>query len=108
MKTGPPTPADQVQLMIYIYALHHLSACSGIDFDGGAVYRDHQVDIPGSAVDEAFRTSVFSLIRRVASSDPARRVPGQLECALCDLTAEDCPARVESDASDYSATVEDF
>ena len=108
VKTGQPTPADRVQVMIYIYALPNLSAYSGADFDGKVVYRDHQVDIPGSAVDETFKTSLFSLIRRVATADPARRVPSQLECALCDLTAEDCPERVESDASDDAATVKDF
>ena len=108
VKTGQPTPADQVQMMIYIYALPHLSAYSGAEFDGKVVYRDHQVDVPGSTVDEAFKTSLFSMIHRVASPDPARRVPSRLECALCDLTAEDCPERVESDAPDDTATVEDF
>jgi hypothetical protein len=108
VKTGQPTPADQVQVMIYIYALPYLSGHSGTEFDGKVVYRDHQVDIPGSSVDEAFKTSLFSLIRRVASTDPARRVPSKLECALCDLTAEDCLDRVESDASDSTVAVEDF
>ena len=108
VKTGQPTPADQVQVMIYIYALPHLSAFSGAEFDGRVVYRDHQVDIPGSAVDETFKTGLFSLIRRVTSDDPARKVPSQLECALCDLTIEDCPERVESVASDDVATVSDF
>ncbi len=108
VKTGQPTPANQVQVMIYLYALSNLAAYSGVEFDGKVVYRDHQVDIPGSAVDEAFKTSLFSMIRRVASDDPARRVPSRLECALCDLTTEDCPERVESDASDDAATVEDF
>lgn len=108
VKTGAPTPADRVQVMIYIYALPNLPAYSGDEFDGKVVYQDHEVDIPGSAVDEAFKASLFSLIRRVANADPARRVPSRLECALCDLTAEDCPERVESDAPNDTATVKDF
>jgi hypothetical protein len=108
VKTGQPTPADQVQVMIYIYALPNLPAYSGAEFDGKVVYRDHQVDIPGSAVDEPFKASLFSLIRRVASADSARRVPSRLECALCDLTKEDCSERVEPDEPDASTAVRDF
>ena len=108
VKTGQPTPADQVQVMIYLYALPNMSGYSGVEFDGKVVYRDHQVDVPSSAVDEAFKTSLFSLIRRVASPNQSRRVPSQLECALCDLTADDCPERVEPDQSNEPPTVSDF
>ena len=42
-------------------------------------------------------TTLGALIRRLSADDPARRVPTRQECRFCDITAEDCAERVESD-----------
>ena len=76
IKTGQPRASDNVQVMIYMYALPHIPQFRGMEFDGLLVYRgDHRVEIPASAVDDAFKSNLFDLIRRVSDSDPARKSP---------------------------------
>ena len=45
---------------------------------------------------QAFKSELFALIRRIADSQPARRVPSALECGMCDLTPNDCPDRIDA------------
>ena len=98
IKTGQPRASDNVQVMIYMYALPHVPQFRGMEFDGQLVYRGgHHVDIPASAVDDAFKSNLFDLIRRVSDSGPARKVPSGLECGMCDLTPADCPERLDED-----------
>ncbi len=108
VKTGQPSVADHAQLMIYMYALAHVGRFRGVELSGRVVYRDHNVDIPGRAIDDAFRANLFALLRRVASPDPPKRVPSQLECAFCDLTPAECPQRTEGTQADDVVDVPDF
>ena len=95
-KTGRPSPADAVQVMIYMYALSRaLERYRGIRLTGQVVYSDHVVDIPAAAVDEAFVRNAGQLITRLASEMPARRVPSPGECRFCEITPADCPERAE-------------
>ena len=75
-KTGRPSPADAVQVMIYMYALPRaLERYRGLRLTGRIAYSDHLVDIPTEAVDEAFVGTAGQLITRLASEMSARRVP---------------------------------
>ena len=71
VKTGSPSPAHSVQVMLYMYAVpramgrHH----------GVVVYRDHEVPIPAAAMDEMFIRNLAGLVRRLSASEAARRVP---------------------------------
>ena len=104
VKTGRRKDSDAAQVMIYMYALPHLSRHKGRRFDGKVVYGDGgEAAIPAEAVDAAFRDSLHALIRRVAAPEPARRVPSGLECAMCDLTSADCPDRVDEDPRETAA-----
>ena len=96
VKTGEPSASDQAQVMIYMYAMPYASPqFKGVRFDGTVVYRDHEVPIPADAVDESFKGGLFQLIRKVGASAPPRKVPSAVECRFCDITAADCPERVE-------------
>ena len=96
IKTGQPRASDSAQVMIYMYALPHINQFRGMHFDGRVVYPDdRQVEIPADSVNDAFKTELFSLIRRLADPGPARRVPSALECGMCELTPADCPERVD-------------
>ena len=55
-----------------------------------------------------FIKDLGSLIRRLAADKPAARVPSEHECRFCDITAEDCPARVNSNPSTHEGTTMEF
>ena len=107
-RTGKPGPAHAAQVLIYMYAVPKaLEQYRGVEFRGHVVYPESQVGIPVSAVDKKFTENLGSLIRRLASETPARRVPSAQECAFCDITKSDCPERVEGIAPG-EATTDDF
>ena len=110
-KTGKPSPAHSAQLLIYMYGLPRaLEQYRGVEFRGHVVYPESQVGIPVSAVDKKFTENLGSLIRRLASETPARRVPSAGECRFCDITKADCPERVEvaQAQAQGEGTTEDF
>ena len=108
-KTGKPSAAHSAQVMVYQYAVpKSLEQYRGMEFRGHVVYPDAQVGIPVSAVDEKFTERLGSLIRRLASETPARRVPSAQECRFCDITAGDCPERVEREADGHEGITDDF
>jgi len=61
----------------------------GVTFDGRVVYEDQEVSIPSTAIDGPFIENLSQLIKRVVSTTPARKVPSQMECGFCNLTAAD-------------------
>ena len=99
VKTGSPSPAHGVQVMLYLFAVPRaLVQFRDVEFDGKVVYPDHEVSVPASAVDDTFVRNLSSLIHRLASSTPARKVPSRWECQYCKVSSRDCPERVESDS----------
>jgi hypothetical protein len=108
VKTGRPSPAHSVQVMLYMYAVPRvLRQYHGVTFDGVVAYGDHQVAIPAAAVDETFIGNLAELVQRLSAGAPARRVPSPRECGFCDITSADCPERVVEDAMAEGVT-EDF
>ena len=76
----------------------------GVEFDGKIVYEGNEVVIPASAVDETFINNLGQLIRRVASTTPARKVPSAMECGFCNITKADCAERVAGDVMEEGET----
>ncbi len=108
VKTGRPSPSHSVQVMVYMYAVPRaLKQHQAVTFDGVVVYGDHEVEVPSSAIDAAFVTVLSQLIRRVAGSVPARRVPSQMECRFCPITDKDCSDRAANKLSSVGET-QDF
>ena len=94
--------------MGYQYAvLLALPEYCGVQFRGHIAYPNSQVGIPASAVDGKFVQNLAALIRRLASETPARRVPSVQECRFCDITADDCPDRID-DGPRQEGTTPDF
>ena len=107
-KTGQPSPSHHVQLLLYMYAIpRSLRQYKGIDFEGKVVYPDHEAYIPSFALDDTFIDNFSELIQRLASHDPARKVPSKLECSFCNITSADCAERVETDITSDAET-DDF
>ena len=109
VKTGTPSAAHHVQVMLYMYALPlALPRYRGVVFDGRIEYLDHDVQVPPDAIDETFTTNLTELIRRLAAPGPPRAVPSVLECGFCDITASDCTERTEAEESDSGGETNDF
>ncbi len=107
-KTGRTNPAHSTQVLIYQYAVPRaLEKYRGLEFRGHVVYPDSNVQIPASGVDGKFVERLGSLIRRLAYEAPARKVPSAAECRWCDITAADCPERVEETEA-TEGTTDDF
>ena len=108
-KTGRPSSHHDVQVMIYQYAVPRaLEEYRGMKFRGHVIYPDGNVQIPVSGIDRKFIDRLGSLIRRLADETPARKVPSAGECRWCDITAEDCPERVEGEPQGREGTTDDF
>ena len=95
--------------MIYLYAIPRaLQGYRGAKLRGQVTYRDHTIRISADAVDDQFIQNLGALIRRISGEEPARRVPSRQECRFCDISAADCPERVDVDLRPEEGTTEDF
>ena len=95
-KTARPSPHRAVQVLTYMYAVPRaLPEYRDTEFRGHLIYLESHVQIPVSGLDQKFIDRLGSLIRRLADETPARRVPSASECRWCDITAAECPERVE-------------
>ena len=109
VKTGQPSPAHDVQVMIYMYAIPRaLPQFQGINFDGVIVYSDYEKRIPATSVDANFIDNLGSMITRLASTTAPSRVPSKLECGFCSITKSDCPDRIEKTDQSERNTTDDF
>jgi PD-(D/E)XK nuclease superfamily len=96
VKAGQKRASDRIQVMIYMYAVPRaMSQYRGKQFDGLIVYEDDWEVIPADKIDATFITNLGSLIKRVSSKEPARRVPSIRECKFCDMTKDICEARID-------------
>ena len=97
VKTGQPTASDHVQVMTYMYAVPRaLGQYANMTFDGVVAYRDYEVSIPASAVDEQFIDRLATLIRKISNEGPPAKTPSAMECGFCLISKAECPERVES------------
>ena len=107
-KTGQPSPAHHLQVMLYMYALPRaFLRYRGLTLSGQVAYADQVVPVPAEAVDETFVKNLGQLITRLASQMPAKRIPSSRECRFCEITSADCPERAEEIAVEEGKT-DDF
>ena len=95
--------------MIYMYALPRArSEFRGARIAGEIIYPDRTQRVPQGGIGQGFIEDLSVLIRRIAAPEPPVRVPSAAECRFCDITAADCPERVEAAPEPESATTDDF
>lgn len=100
-KTGSPRPSHQVQVMIYLLSLPYArKPYSPLPLHGRVVYRGEAVDMPADQVDDGFREHFRNVISVIGGPAPALRVPSPRECGFCDISADDCAERVDSEAEE--------
>ena len=52
--------------------------------------------------------SLVALIQRVAAPEPPPTTAGASKCRFCDITAEDCPDRIDADPDPSTGDTNDF
>ena len=109
VKTGQERPWHRVQVMIYQYALPlALPQYRNVRIGGEVIYPTHTVRVPRGALPGHFIEELGALIRRLATDAPPKRVPSVQECGFCEVTAEDCPERVDMASETTTATTDHF
>ncbi|MHC4414297.1 MAG: PD-(D/E)XK nuclease family protein [Planctomycetota bacterium] len=96
-KTGAPKMGDHFQVLTYMIVLPFTHpACKGKAPDGEVQYTNDVVDIPSTKATPELRALFRETVHRIGGQAPLPRVPSYDECRFCDITAADCPQRVES------------
>ena len=109
VKTGKEQPWHAVQVMIYQYAIPRaLPQYKGMRMAGEVVYPTRTVKVPMGALPGQFIEDLGAHIRRLAADKPAQRVPSPQECRFCDISAADCPERVEDTYESEAGETADF
>ena len=109
VKTGRESASHVVHVMIYLYAMPRAhEQYRDRKIRGQVTHEGHTVHIPPESVNERFIRSLATLTRRLADKNPAKRVPSAQECRFCDITAADCPQRVEQGSEPAGGTTTDF
>ena len=99
-KLGKQRGSDSFQVLTYmrVLPLTHV-ACRGVPLAGEVQYRDASLHIePGQLTDE-LKGLIRGTIERVGSETPAVKAPSLSECRFCEITAADCPERVDEEQS---------
>lgn len=95
-KTGKPKNSDQVQVMLYMMFLPQcIKEYGETIFDGYVRYKDSEVPIFHTDIDEDLKKVVWDVIKRISATEPCRKTPSYNECNFCDISKEDCSERVE-------------
>ena len=109
VKTGREQPWHIVQVMIYQWALPKaLPQYKHARLAGEVVYPNHIARVPKGALPSQFIDQLASTIRRIAAYTPPTRVPSLQECRFCNISAADCPDRMDDELAFDDANTDDF
>jgi PD-(D/E)XK nuclease superfamily len=107
VKTRSMKVSHRVQVMLYMWALPKaFPAYRGLRFDGRLVCPAGELDIPADEVDEPFVRRARDLLRQICGDKPPMASPSPGECRHCEITAEDCPVRMDGGESPEAETYE--
>ena len=108
-KTGRPRASDPIQALVYLLLLPIKNPrCAGVELAGRVVYKTSSVDVPRSALDEAFRERFVHLVHRVGGGNPLPKAPSWSECRWCDIASSVCLCRVNEPPSSAEAETDLF
>ena len=110
VKTGREQTRHRPQILTYMYALPRtLDQYRGVMLGAEIIYPERTVKVPPGSVHMGFVDDLGALICRVAADEAPKRVPSAQECRFCDITAEDCPDRMDAPAdTNTTAQTDDF
>lgn len=105
-KTGQPKNRDWWQVLIYLAVLPKCFAVQTDRLRGEVCYPSHRTPVVGAELTQDRADRIWALIRKVGDGQRLACVPSANECHFCDITAADCPQRVEEAIA--SALVSEF
>lgn len=99
-KTGKEKPSDKTQVLIYMLLLPFSKAYKEkvreAQIRGKIQYQHHRADISTEQVNDKFKSVFRNAMGMAAMTYPPHKVPSFGECKYCDITAKDCPERVDN------------
>jgi PD-(D/E)XK nuclease superfamily len=99
-KSGKQRNADSFQVLTYMRVLPIThAACRDVTLAGEVQYRDASLRIAPSQLSGELKGLIRGTIERVGSDAPAIKAPSLSECRFCEITAADCPERVDEEQS---------
>ena len=108
VKTRSLKVSHHVQVMLYMWALPKaFPRYHGLRFDGRLVCPAGELDIPADEIDERFVRRTRDLLHQVCGDEPPMTSPSLGECRYCEITAEDCPDRMDG-AETQEVETEEF
>lgn len=97
-KTGSRRDSDQFQVLLYMMMLpYDHPVCRDANLIGEVAYQDGSVEIPADELDDDLKDRVKQVLHIVGAVDPPDRVASYGECSWCNISAEDCPDRIETE-----------
>jgi len=98
-KSGKQRDSDFFQVLTYMRVLPVTHpACKGVRLAGEVQYREMALRIEPEQLTHELRQLIRTVIERVGADEPPVKMPSYPECRFCDLTAADCPERVDREA----------
>jgi hypothetical protein len=96
-KSGKQRDSDAFQVLTYmlVLPLTH-EACRHVKLAGEVQYRESRLRIEPEKLSDELKGLIRATIERVGGDAPPARVPSASECRFCDITAADCPERVDA------------
>ena len=108
VKTGQECPSHAAQLMIYLYALPKaLQQYRDAKIRGEAFYPTRTHVVGRGSLDQGFIRRLVALIQRIAAEPPPTTASAS-ECRFCDITANDCPDRLDGYHEPTTGDTTDF
>lgn len=80
-----------------ILALTH-PECKGKLLEGLVKYNEFECRLTPADLDPDFKGRVRQVADELSNPEPPSRTPSALECNTCDISRDDCPERIESEA----------
>jgi CRISPR/Cas system-associated exonuclease Cas4 (RecB family) len=96
-KTGRERDADWWQVLLYLFAYPLLDPNFPGHLEGRIEYRHGGKTVPFKQLTNARMGQIIDLIQAVGANTPPAKAPSRHECKRCNITAADCPERVDED-----------
>jgi CRISPR/Cas system-associated exonuclease Cas4 (RecB family) len=103
-KTGQPRKRDWHQVLIYMAALPILWK-TPMRISGEVFYKESAIRIEPEELTQDLKRQIFGLAKQIGTMQSAPpKTPSALECAMCPISKNDCPDRIEDPAEAVSET----
>ena len=109
VKTGNPRQSDIIQVALYMMFLPYATGLyKGKKVDGCVVYKTGRSEVPHQIIDDKFKKNVTYFLDILESPVPPSKLPTHTGCSWCDLSADDCPERVNGEKAVVPETGQEF